>query len=193
VLVSAISDQTDGFNPLISNPVSETKTTEPPYDYPGWFPANMWAVNHLGDEALLVVVPAQFDGNQDSGTLRRFTALDFQVYYTTTASPDWSSPIIWLVESLAVQQEADFWVTTQDTSGIQRVVIVYTQDGIHWQSQDLYDSGDTWHAQLTGVTHQFAYLVQVVDGAGNVTVTSNKGLFFELTRHEIYLPVVMRN
>jgi hypothetical protein len=115
------------------------------------------------------------------------------VYYTGTASPDWSSPIIWSVESLAVQQEADFWVTAQDTSGIQRVVILYTQDGIHWQSQDLSDSGDAWHAHLTGVAQQLAYLVQVVDGAGNVTVTSNKGQFFELTRHEIYLPIVVRD
>jgi hypothetical protein len=73
-------------------------------------------------------------------------------------------------------------------------VMVYTQDGIHWQSQDLtYNSGDVWHAHLFGVTHQLAYLVQVVDGAGNVTVTSNKGQFFELTRHEIYLPIVVRD
>jgi hypothetical protein len=45
---------------------------------------------------------------------------------------------------------------------------------------------------LTGLTGQFIYLVQAVDGAGNVTITSNKGLFFEPERHQIYLPIVMR-
>jgi hypothetical protein len=33
----------------------------------------------------------------------------------------------------------------------------------------------------------------VVDGAGNVTATSNKGLFFEPTRNEINSPPVVRN
>jgi hypothetical protein len=33
----------------------------------------------------------------------------------------------------------------------------------------------------------------VVDGAGNVTVTSNKGLFFEPTRNEVHLPLIVRN
>jgi hypothetical protein len=32
----------------------------------------------------------------------------------------------------------------------------------------------------------------VVDGAGNVTVSANKGLFFEPTRNEIFLPLLVR-
>jgi hypothetical protein len=32
-----------------------------------------------------------------------------------------------------------------------------------------------------------------VDGAGNVTVTSNKGLYFEPSRREVYLPLVLRD
>jgi hypothetical protein len=75
------------------------------------------------------------------------------------------------------------------------VVMVYTQDGSTWHSRDLdYDPfEDRWETHLTGLVDRFIYFVQVVDGAGNVTVTSNKGLFFEPTRNDIYLPLVMRS
>ncbi len=117
-----------------------------------------------------------------------------QVYYTDTAVTDFAPPAVWQVESFAFMGQADYWVTAQDTSGIQQVLMVFTQDGSHWNSVDLAYSSerDRWEKHLTGVTGQFTYFVQVVDGAGNVTVTSNKGLFFEPTRHQIYLPVVMR-
>jgi hypothetical protein len=74
--------------------------------------------------------------------------------------------------------------------------MVYTRDGSTWQSQDMDpdpDDPERWETQLTGLSDRLIYFVQVVDGAGNVTVTSNKGLFFEPTRNEIYLPLVMRN
>jgi hypothetical protein len=98
------------------------------------------------------------------------------------------------VESVAFKNEADFWVSAQDTSGIQRVVMVYTQDGGTWQSRVLDRvAPDRWETHLTGLADRFIYFVQVVDGAGNVTVTSNKGLFFEPTRNDIYLPLVMKS
>jgi len=194
VLVSATSTE-GALDPLISRPVTDTTLSEPPFEAKAWFPANPWAVNRLGDEPRLTIVPAQFQGDQDSGRLRRFTALEFQVYYTDTASTDFSSPVVWQVDSLAMRDEADFWVYAEDTSGIQRVVMAYTQDGSNWQSRDLeYDPSEgRWETQFTELTGQFIYFVQVVDGAGNVTITTNKGLFFEPTRHEIYMPLVMRN
>ena len=91
--------------------------------------------------------------------------------------------------------EADFRVSAEDTSGIQRVVMVYTRDGSEWGSHDLsYNTDrDLWETHLTELVDQFIYFVQVVDGAGNVTVTSNKGLFFEPKRYAIYLPLILRN
>ena len=193
VLVNATSTK-ESINPLISRPVTDTKLSEPLFEADAWFPSNPWAVNRLGDAPRLVVVPAQFQGHQDSGTLRRFTALEFQVYYAGSANSDFTPPTVWTVQSQAFEDEADFWVTAEDSSGIQQVVLVYTQDGSRWQSHDLdYDSlQDRWQATFTGLTGQFIYFVQVIDGAGNVTITSNKGLFFEPTRHEIYLPLVFR-
>jgi hypothetical protein len=141
------------------------------------------------------VVPAQFRGNQDSGTLRRFTQLTLQVYYTGTASGDFAPPVVWKVDSVALESDADFWVTAEDPSGIQQVLMVYTEDGSHWYSRDLgySPSRGRWETSFTGLADDFIYFVQVVDGNGNVTVTSNKGLFFEPTRHEIYLPLLARD
>jgi hypothetical protein len=46
---------------------------------------------------------------------------------------------------------------------------------------------------LTGLAGPFTYLMQVVDGAGNVTTTSNKGLLFQpAIRYQVYLPVIMQ-
>jgi hypothetical protein len=194
VLLSATSTE-EILDPLISLPVTDTTAIEPAFEAQAWFPSNPWAINRLSDAARLVVVPAQFHGDQDSGTLRRFTVLEFQVYYTDTASTDFAPPAIWTVEGVALKDEADFWVSAEDTSGIQRVVMVHTRDGSHWQSRDLeYDTNrDRWETHLAGLADQFIYFIQVVDGAGNVTVTSNKGLFFEPTRNEVYLPLVLRN
>jgi hypothetical protein len=195
LLVGAVSDRVDDFNPLISRPVTETKLAEPLFQAPAWFPAKPWSVNRRGDAAQLVVVPAQFRGDQDSGTLRRFLKLDFEVYYTETASIDFASPIVWTVESNAFGTEGDFWVDTIDSSGIQRVAMAYTRDGTNWQLQDLAPHpfiADRWQTRMTGLNDQFIYFIQVVDGAGNVTVTSNKGLFFEPTWHEIFLPLLLR-
>ncbi|HET92291.1 MAG TPA: hypothetical protein ENN99_16355 [Chloroflexi bacterium] len=192
VLVSAVAESEE-FNPLISMPVTDTTLSEPPFASLSWSPTNLWAINRLGPEPTLVVVPAQFRGNQDTGILRRFTTLQFEVYYTTTASLDFSPPIIWQVQALVSDSGADFQVTAQDTSGIQRVLMVYTQDGQSWLSRDLTYNPfrEHWEAHLTELTGCLVYFIQVVDGAGNVTTTTNKGLLFALTR-DIYLPLIMR-
>jgi hypothetical protein len=73
--------------------------------------------------------------------------------------------------------------------------MAYTQDGNLWQSRELnyVPFQDHWETHFAALGGQFIYFIQVVDGAGNVTVTSNKGLFFEPKRPGIYLPLVLRN
>jgi hypothetical protein len=197
VLISATSVLSESFDPLISRPVTDVVLSEPPFVAESWFPAQMWTVNRLYPKngVRLVVVPAQFRGDERDGSLRRFTELWFQVYYTVETSSDYLPPVIWQVESRALEETADFWVHTEDASGIQRVVMAYTQDGSHWRSQDLaYDSADDrWKVHFPALGEQFLYFVQAVDGAGNVSVSSNKGFFFEPTRLEVYLPIIVRD
>jgi len=194
VLVGGMSEEEE-MDPLITRPVTDTTLGEPAFEAVAWFPSNPWGVNRQGEEAQLVVVPAQFQGDQGGGVQRRFTELEFQVYYTDTASTDFAPPVVWTVEGVALGNVADFRVVAEDTSGVQRVMMVYTRDGTNWHSRDLSYSTDRdlWETHFTELADPFIYFAQVVDGAGNVTVTSNKGLFFEPARNEIYLPLVVRN
>jgi hypothetical protein len=202
VLVSATSEQTDGFDPLISRPVSDTTLSEPLFEAESWFPAKTWAVNRLGDEARLVVVPAQFQGNQDGGAERRFTQLTFSVTYSD--SVDFTPPAIWKVESVLIEETTTFTVSVQDSSGIERVLVTYSADGQSWQSADLtYDTStgqvEQWGTSLTSLTEETNYFIQVVDAAGNVTVSDNKGQYFAPEPPAappgggVYLPIILRN
>jgi hypothetical protein len=193
VLVNATAVVSDTFNPLVTRPITDITLAEPEFKAEGWFPADVWGVNQIGDEPRLVVVPAQFKGDENLGVLRLFETLEFRVYYTDTTSLDYTGPIVWEVDGQTVGTEADIWVTTEDASGVQEVVLAYTQDGLQWQSLNLTQvDQDQWEAHLLGLTGPLVYFVQIVDGAGNVTVTSNKGLFFE-PKHPVYMPLVIRS
>jgi hypothetical protein len=152
----------------------------------------MFTVNHLGTEDRLVIVPAQFQGDQDEGMLRRFTELTLTVVYSD--SIDFVPPIIWEVEGTLVAGTATVSVSAADASGIERVLVTYSADGQHWHSADLSYSAytDLWKTSLPGLTETASYFVQAMDAAGNVTVSDNKGKQFIPEKH-IYLPLVMRN
>jgi hypothetical protein len=94
--------------------------------------------------------------------------------------------------------EVTFQVLAQDDSGVERVVVTYSKDGENWESLDLtYDSeGGYWEGQLTDPVlsgGEVSYFVQAVDGVGNVSMSANKGLFFEPEEHSLYLPLIMRD
>jgi len=194
VLVGGASS-TESINPLISRPLTDTKMTEPIFEADGWFPAKPWGGNRLVENARLVIVPAQFQGYEGGGTLRRFNELQFTVYYADDDNDDFTPPTVWKVEGEGSEGEADFWVTAEDDSDIQRVLMAYTNDSDQWQSRDLSYNGsqDRWETHFSGLSGRFVYFVQVVDGAGNVTVTSNKGLYFSAPWYEIYMPIIFRN
>jgi hypothetical protein len=182
------------FNPLISRPVTDTALPEPAYNYPGWYPAKIYAVNRLGDQPRLVLVPAQYQGDANSGVESLYQQMDFMVYYADAGQADMIGPSIWEVDSLLFKGVATFAVSAQDDSGMERVVITYSADGVHWQSADLaYNSlTDRWEGNVAGLNAQTNYFVQAVDKAGNASMSANKGLFFAPERHDIYLPVVMK-
>ncbi|UCC62519.1 MAG: hypothetical protein JSV36_17415 [Anaerolineae bacterium] len=46
---------------------------------------------------------------------------------------------------------------------------------------------------MTGLTIGASYFIQVMDAAGNVTVSDNKGQYFAPERRAICLPIVLRN
>ena len=194
LLLGGESAKETAFDPLISRPVptSTEGVEEPAFTAPGWFPSKIFAINLLGSEDHLVIVPAQFSGNQSAGTLRRFTELTFTVAYSD--SVDDVPPVIWEVGTSLYPGGFTFQVSADDASGIERALVTYSQDGQHWESDELAYRAytDKWEGTVTGLTKEASYFVQVMDGAGNVTISNNKGQYFAPEVIEIYLPLVMR-
>jgi hypothetical protein len=194
LFLQGTSTLTLAFDPVIARPVSTSTEVldEPQFTSETWFPARMFTVNRLGDRDRLVVVPAQFLGDQDGGELRRFTELDFTVVYSD--SVDFLAPVIWEVKSTIMGDTATFGVSAEDSSGIERVLVTYSHDGRGLQSADLSHDGTTewWTVSLPGLTEETSYFVQVMDKAGNVTVSDNKGQYFTPERYDVYLPLLIR-
>jgi hypothetical protein len=181
------------FDPLVSRPVTDTALTEPEYDYDGWYPLKPFTVNRLGDLARLVVVPAQYYGNEANGIERLFEQMVFEVYYAEEGQDDFATPAIWGVEAEASEGALVFRVLVQDDSGVERVVVSYSKNGKQWQSFDLsYQTSGYWEGTLSGWGSALYYFVQAVDKVGNVGMSVNKGLFFK-TEELVYLPLLLRD
>jgi hypothetical protein len=183
------------FDPVIAHPVptSTAQIVEPAFDTPAWFPARIFTVNRLGEEDRLVVVPAQFLGTEQQGTLRRFSHLTVTVVYSD--SVDFTPPVIWEVNSIIVADTASFSVSADDASGVERVLVTTSTDGQTWRSHDLsyVPYAQLWETTLSGLTEDTSYFVQVMDAAGNVTVSDNKGQYHIPQQRNIFLPVVLRS
>jgi hypothetical protein len=164
-----------------------------------WYPLVFFNLQRVelarGDRETLVVVSGQFDPNRNAGNRRVYHALTFDVYHHDT-SEDWTPPAIAYLHSALAQGQARIVVKAADTSGIQDVIVAHTAgDGI-WLSTALVNDGGAWRGVFTA-TATAEFFVQVVDGAGNVTVQTYGDRYFHpgdryLGAPDVYLPVAMR-
>ncbi|MFM7064856.1 MAG: C25 family cysteine peptidase, partial [Actinomycetes bacterium] len=135
----------------------------------------------------LVLTPGQFfdDGEADAagnGFQALYGKMNGEVFHST--SNDWTPPRVTAVRTstltAAPANTVRFEVTANDSGNpgdIQRVVALY-RDGFDWKSNELVSNGTSWVGArlLTGGSGPGLVVVyQVVDKAGNVAVTSDKG------------------
>ncbi len=192
VIISTQAITYTSFDPVIAAVVTDTSGTEPDFDYAGWYPINIIAINRLGDTDTLVIVPGQYHATQELEKL--YTELTVRVYYTDSA--DYTPPSIWDTEIAIANNAAHVSVkASDDESGIDSVWCTYRLDDGVWHTVEMnQDSSDTWVYDIdTGGSDQVQYIIQAVDQSGNVSYSNNKGLFFEPQETNIYLPVVIRN
>jgi hypothetical protein len=187
---------------------TEVRGIHTPFLTDTFYPVKLWSVNYYGrlaDETSgavrLNVVPAQFRSNEDDltlGSLRRFDALDFRLYYSNNVSTyqDGSipalaaAPTISQIESAIVGDEVEFriHVVGNPAAGIQEVWVTYTaQSGPfygQWQPLDLVQNpadSTLWEGTLPlGGTppQEVRYMVQAVNGVGLVALSTNLGLSY---------------
>ncbi|MBN1640902.1 MAG: pre-peptidase C-terminal domain-containing protein [Anaerolineae bacterium] len=195
-----------GFDPVIALSYNEyvTSTAEPAFSAPGWYPTlpvRLQASASVSDTTETVYATlGQYDSA--SATERVYGAVALGTLYS--ASPDTQPPTIQHVDGVLLGNPAvvQIKVEAADASGIIRVVVAYTEGGGTWASSDLtYDAGmGKWTGTIPG-TAGMRHFVQVVDGAGNVSVDDRKGQYHVLlaplpliegSGSKVYLPVLLR-
>ncbi|MEO7369627.1 MAG: Ig-like domain-containing protein, partial [Ilumatobacteraceae bacterium] len=138
----------------------------------------------------LVLIPGQFistrpDDPTGTGAQVLFKNMSGDVYYSD--STDWTAPKVGdvVLRRSSGEAFANVSVVAGDASNIHRVVALWQAGTQDWQSLDLGVGGGAFTGSLpvpTSVTNeQIRVVVQVVDGAGNVSWAANKGPGFSPT------------
>ena len=157
----------------------------------------------------LVISPAQFSAsNGETGQLRRFTEMEFEVTYiepqiapasllAQSSSPLFSDVRIiplgpsGAIASQAIGQSVRFSAIVSDSngSGLRDVSATYTTDGLNWQRQQLVAQNGRYEATLPAPAaggNIWAFF-ESLDKAGNVVVETHKGALSAITY--AFLPV----
>jgi hypothetical protein len=178
-------NDTTNFVPMISQIVTDQiySTVRPTFPFGQFFPPLPASVNRLLTvdgtvQQRLVVVPAQFQADVSSGTpttglMRRYNSLELEVLSSPKADPDFTGPVINSAVVISSPTQLSFEVRTSDDSlMVTRVVVLYAgMNDTAWRRAEL-----TWDAgtgiasgSVTPLGGRIFYIVQAVDGSGNVS------------------------
>ena len=180
------------FNPVVDRVITETATlAEPAFSAPGWYPPLLHSLNRLERGDNLVTLLGQF--NPQSQTERIYDRLSFDVYYHSSSN-DWTPPEITAMSSAVTGESASIIVRAEDISGIEAVVIAYTDGSGAWASVSLTQNHGQWSGNFPASANT-VFLIQAVDNGGNVAVNDHEGQYFRPGSGfvAVYLPLVMKS
>ncbi|RKZ82536.1 MAG: hypothetical protein DRR19_20505 [Candidatus Parabeggiatoa sp. nov. 1] len=150
------------------------------FNAPGWYPSIFFTPHTVQLNAMrkemLVVTAGQYHSKM--AQQRLFDDMVFYVYYSASASSDWTVPTVSLTDSRLSGDTATVTVTTSDASGIKEVVVAYTDGKGTWKSVNLTGSDETWTGEFAA-TADTEFFIQSVDKIGNVAVNDNDGQYFK--------------
>ncbi|MFK8026221.1 MAG: Ig-like domain-containing protein, partial [Ilumatobacter sp.] len=192
ILTDLASLDIPGIDPVIVRPTIDLSDNEPEPDA-GQIadPAVLQTVSAEftpeGDRQRLVTSGGQFDGTAEQGTQRLFTTIDADIYYADVTNPDRLPPVIESIDGVELGNDVIVNVEVSDeSSNVVRVVMLYVVDpgpGVT-ESWDLVEfardpATGIWSAAVPNPGGEIEYFVQALDAAGNVAVSSDKGLLYE--------------
>lgn len=195
-LRSALGQEISGLDPVVEEAIWEVGSggDEPVFDSDAWFPESLLQLNQVGGRNELVFGVGQFQGV--SRTQRLYGAMDVDVYFSL--SGDWAPPLIRRIESEwagGTSSLVTVTVEAEDASGIHAVVVAYASGAGNWSSVDLVAADDVWRGSFPGGAAT-EFIVQVVDGAGNVTAFTRGGQYMQAgdvyRLQRVFLPHVLR-
>jgi len=167
---------------FITEDVNQMPSTSE-FTSPNWYPSAFFSKVNLsiGNDykESMNVTAGQYNPNLAENQQRIFTSMDFDVYYHAD-SDDWTAPTT-NVENIKFQTDATtVTVTASDESGVQAVLVTFTDGEGTWNSVELtQQEGETWQGSFTAKP-KTQFFVQGVDKAGNVLVNDNDGKYFDL-------------
>jgi hypothetical protein len=184
LLLNATYESQGAFDPLVAVPYNEydTANLEPELENPlALYPPVPVSVQEHNGRSSLVTQLGQYDGA--TGELRLLQNVEVEVYYSLAT--DDHAPTATIIDGITPEgsNEVLLKVGAVDASGVQRVLLSYIQDinqGVnHLQSKDLTfeNQSKKWVGSFEGGVNS-RFLVQIVDGAGNITTATNKGQYY---------------
>jgi hypothetical protein len=195
VVVRGAQGQTlDSVDPVVEDAVWEIGTggSELDFDADAWFPDALLQLNRVAGRNELVFGAGQFHGVSE--TQRLYGAMDVDVYFTL--SDDWDAPLIHRIGSVQRDDVVTVTVEAEDPSGLHGIVVAYSAGDGNWSSVDLDLAAGVWSGTFPGDAAT-EFIVQVVDGAGNVTAFTREGRYmrpgdsYRLRR--AFLPLVIQS
>ncbi|MBN2004706.1 MAG: hypothetical protein JXA21_15220 [Anaerolineae bacterium] len=204
LLLGATYQAQGTFDPVVAAPYNEhdAGNLEPELKNPlGLYPPIPVSIQECNNASNLVTQLGQYDAA--TGNLYLLQEVQLELYYSTAA--DQLSPEVTIIDGVAPlgSGQVEIKVGAVDASGIERVVVSYIQDvgqnDKQLRSIDLSYNGaaQKWTGSFDGGTGS-RYLVQIVDRAGNITTTTNKGQYYQPGEvephpgHRIFLPLISR-
>ena len=138
-----------------------------------------------GPRQALTAVAASFRSTDRDGrgTMRLFEELDFEVFYRSPGSgADQRAPVFGAISSTVQQAGGSAFlvisVRVDDPGGVERVLALVGQDpagGTRWVPVELTrQEGRRWSGAVAVSGRDIEFLVQAVDGNGNVALSTNK-------------------
>ena len=183
------SNDAGGVNPVYARPIVDQSANEPELSFNDVaYPSKLLTVRSYqvaaGNRQRLVVGTGQFFGNPaavdavGTGIQRRYTRIEGHVY--RSASTDRIPPTFTKIDAFTVTGNAAFAVEVAGGDA-ERVLAGYRSGSASvWQFVDLAEgTAGRWSGGGPVAAATFEYFVQVVDEAGNVGVSTNKGFYFD--------------
>jgi hypothetical protein len=174
----------------MQSPVWIGKSGSPVID--NWCPAQIFKLKSLcypraptESRQYLIIVTGQYKGpTRVTPSLvgreeRLYDELSFQLYY---ASPDEETkpPVIMDVSPNRINDSVYIAVNARDESGIQRVLVTYTDingDWGEWKSKACkLEEGNLWSCNISA-KEEIEFFVQAVDNAGNAAINDLRQFF----------------
>ncbi len=182
ILLSGTYSNHANNDPVITLPYNEYVTpSEVDFDAPSWYPAIPFATRQMVIDGVkseqIVVQSGQY--NPTTNKQRIYNTMQFKTFYSTdndTLAAD-VNYVDGVMDTTGTQ--GNIKVEVEDESGINRVVVTFTDGKGIWQSHDLIldETSGRWAGSFTP-TDDTRFYVQVVDNAGNVSIKDKKGYYY---------------